>query len=79
MTGTILPDFEALRDEALFAGAVNPMNLRFQLVEYDKSTGELLSVPCSNIGFREAIVTTAALIESRRDSHFCLEPVGFVQ
>ena len=79
MTGTTLPDFESLRDQVLFAGAVDPMNLRFQLVEYDKSTGELLSVPCPDIGFREAIVATAALIEYRRDSHFCLEPVGFVQ
>lgn len=79
MTGTPLPDFEALRDQALFAGALDPMSLRFQLVEYDKSTGELLSIPCPDIGFREAIVTTAGLIQSRRDSHFRLEPVGFVQ
>jgi hypothetical protein len=79
MTGTTLPDFEALRNQALLKGALDPMSLRFQLVEYDKSSGELLSVPCADIGFREAIVTTAGLIESRRDSHFCLEPVGFVQ
>ena len=70
---------EALRNEALFAGALDPMTLRFQIVEYDKSSGELLSVPCEDLGFREAIETTAGLIEERRDSHFCLQPVGFVQ
>jgi hypothetical protein len=73
------PDFEALRNEALFAGALDPMSLRFQIVEYDKSSGELLSVPGGNLGFREAVQTTAELIQERRDSHFCLEPVGFIQ
>jgi hypothetical protein len=73
------PDLEALRNEAMFAGALDPMSLRFQIVEYDKSSGELLSVPCNNIGFREAVEATAGLIQKRRDSHFCLEPVGFLQ
>ena len=73
------PDLEALRNEAMFAGALDPMSLRFQIIEYDKSSGELLSVPCNNIGFREAVETTAGLIQKRRDSHFCLEPVGFLQ
>jgi hypothetical protein len=79
MTGIARPDIEALRNEALFAGALDPMSLRFQIVEYDKSSGEMISVPCENIGFQEAIETTAGLIERRRDSHFCLQPVGFVQ
>jgi len=79
MPGTTLPDFETLREQALFEGALDPMSLRFELVEYDKSTGELLSVPCADIGFCEAIETTAGLIRSRQHSHFCLRPVGFVQ
>ncbi len=76
---TQIPDLEALRNEAIFAGALDPMSLRFQIVEYDKSSGELLGVPCGNIGFREAVEKTARLIERRRESHFCLEPVGFLQ
>jgi hypothetical protein len=79
MTATTLPDPEALRIQALFAGALDPMSLRFQIVEYDKSSGEFLSVACRDIGFREAIETTAGLIESRRNSHFCVQPVCFVQ
>jgi len=79
MHQTGIPDLEALRNEALFAGALDPMSLRFQVVEYDKSSGEVLSVPCENLGFREAIETTACLIEKRRHSHFCLQPVGFIQ
>ncbi len=75
----VLPDVEALRNEAMFAGALDPMSLRFQIIEYDKTSGEMLGVPCGNIGFREAIEKTAGLIERRRDSHFCLQPVGFVQ
>ena len=78
-TGMQLPDLEALRNEAMFAGALDPMSLRFQIVEYDKCSGEMLGVPCNDIGFREAIETTASLIERRRDSHFCLQPVGFIQ
>jgi hypothetical protein len=73
------PDFEALRNEAMFAGALDPMSLRFQIVEYDKSSGELLGVPCDNIGFCEAVEKTAGLIQKRAESHFCLEPVGFLQ
>ena len=79
MTVTTLPDLEALRNQALFAGALDPMSLRFQIVEYNKSSWELLGVRCADIGFRDAIQTTAGMIESRRDSHFCLQPVGFVQ
>jgi hypothetical protein len=79
MTGTHTPDLDALRNEALFAGALDPMSLRFQIVEYDKCSGELLGVRCNDIGFREAIEKTAGLIERRQDSHFCLEPVGFIQ
>jgi hypothetical protein len=74
-----MPELDALRHEAIFAGALDPMSLRFQIVEYDKSSGALLGVPCDDIGFREAIEKTAGLIERRRDSHFCLQPVGFIQ
>jgi hypothetical protein len=74
-----MPDLDALRNEALFAGALDPMSLRFQVIEYDKSSGKFLSVPYDNMGFREAIETTASLIRKRQDSHFCLQPVGFIQ
>ncbi len=78
-TGMQMPDIDALRNEAMFAGALDPTTLRFKIVEYDKFSGEMLGVPCNNIGFTEAITTTAGLIERRRDSHFCLQPVGFLQ
>jgi len=73
-----MPDLQAIRNEALAAGALDPMNLRFRVEEYDKASGELLGVPVQDIGFTEAIETTAHLIQSRADSHFCLHPVGFV-
>ncbi len=78
-TGMNIPDVDALRNEAMFAGALDPMTLRFQIVEFDKASGEMLGVPVDNIGFSEAIETTAGLIERRRHSHFCLQPVGFIQ
>ncbi|MGA2714727.1 MAG: hypothetical protein ABSG41_16630 [Bryobacteraceae bacterium] len=78
MMTTTLPDLDALRNEALLAGALDPISLRFQIIEFDKSSGALLSIPCDDIGFREGIETTASLIEARRNSHFCLQPVGFV-
>jgi hypothetical protein len=73
-----LPDMQALRNEAIAAGALDPMNLRFRVMEYDKMSGELLGVPVQDIGFTEAVEKTARLIEARADSHFCLHPVGFI-
>jgi hypothetical protein len=74
-----LPDLQAIRNEAVSAGALDPMNLRFRVVEYDKASGELLGIPMQNLGLSEAIEKTARLIERRRQSHFFLHPVGFVQ
>jgi hypothetical protein len=74
-----LPDLQSIRNEAISAGALDPMSLRFRVVEYDKASGELLGVPMQDIGFFEAIEKTARLIEIRSDSHFCLHPVGFIQ
>jgi hypothetical protein len=74
-----LPDLQAIRNEAVSAGALDPMNLRFRVVEYDKASGELLGIPMQNIGLREAIEKTAQLIQIRSDSHFYLHPVGFIQ
>ena len=61
------------------AGAVDPTNLMFRVVECDKVSGEVLSVPMQNIGLSEAIEKTALLIEKRADSHFFLHPIGFIQ
>ena len=76
---TVVPDTELLRREALLAGALDPASLRFRLVEYDKLSGELVGIPFEDLGFREAVVITADLIEARSDSRFCLQPIGFVQ
>ena len=67
--GMEMPNFESLRNEALFAGALDPMTLRFQIFEYDKFSGELLSVPGGNLGFEEAVITTAGLIENHSQLH----------
>jgi hypothetical protein len=72
-------NLDALRNEALMAGALDPMSLLFSIVEYDKFSGERLSTPGDNLGFQEAVAKTAGLIEAHSDSHFCLQPVGFVQ
>jgi hypothetical protein len=74
-----LPDLQMIRSEALSAGALDPLNLRFRVVEYDKASGEILGVPMQDIGLGEAIEKTAHLIQLRADSHFFLHPVGFVQ
>ena len=74
-----MPDLEEVRNRALLEGALDPMNLRFRVVEYDKSSGELLGMPCEEAGFAEAMAIAARMIESRQHSHFCLQPVAFVQ
>jgi hypothetical protein len=77
---TIMTDnIMAIRDEAIRAGGLDPLILRFNIVEYEKSSGERLGVPHENLGFKDAVESTAALIGERADSHFCLEPVGFIQ
>lgn len=74
-----MPDFQALRNEAISGGAIDPMTLRFQIVEYHKASGEQLGVLAHDLGFRAAIEKAASLIPLRIQSHFCLEPVGFIQ
>jgi hypothetical protein len=74
-----LPDLQSIRNEAVSAGALDPMSLRFRVVEYDKASGELLGIPMQDIGLSEAIEKTAQLIQIRSDSHFYLHPVGFIQ
>ncbi len=74
-----MPDMQAIRNEVIAAGAIDPMSLRFRVVEYDKASGEVLGVPMQNIGLSEAIEKTAHLIQQRSESHFFVHPVGFVQ
>jgi hypothetical protein len=76
---TELPDIDAIRRDAIAAGAVDPFSLRFKVVEYDKASGKCLGVPMQNIGLPEAIEKTAHLIQTRIDSHFLVHPVGFIQ
>jgi hypothetical protein len=73
-----LPDLQALRNEAINGGALDPMNLRFQIVEYSKVSGEQLGILAQDLGLSAAIETAARLIPERDQSHFCLEPVGFI-
>lgn len=74
-----MPDVEQICHDALMAGGLNPLTLRFRIVEYRKSSGELIGVPKEDLAFSDAVAKTMALIARRADSHFCLEPVGFVQ
>ncbi len=74
-----IPEIDAIRSEALRAGAIDPLTLRYRVVEYRRSNGELIGFPLDDLGFRDAVEKTAALIQSASDSHFCLEPVGFLQ
>jgi len=74
-----MPDLQAIRNEALLAGAVDPTTLRFRIIELDKFDGTILSIPSEDICLSDAIEETARLVRARIDSHFCLEPVGFIQ
>jgi len=73
------PDFQTIRHEAIVAGGIDLMSLRFRVVEYEKATGELIGVAIENAGFRDAVEETQAMIREKAASHFCLEPVGFIQ
>lgn len=68
-----------MRNEAISGGAIDPMSLRFQIVEYNKASGEQLAILAYDLGFRAAVEKAASLIPGRDQSHFCLEPVGFIQ
>jgi hypothetical protein len=74
-----LPDLQAIRNEAINGGALDPLMLRFQVVEYHKASGEQLGILAYDLGLGAAIETAASLIPTRHQSHFCLEPVGFIQ
>jgi hypothetical protein len=73
------PDFQTIRHEALAAGGIDLFSLRFRVVEYEKSTGEMIGVAIENAAFRDAVEETQAMIREKAASHFCLEPVGFIQ
>jgi hypothetical protein len=73
------PDFQTIRHEAMMAGGVDLMNIRFRVVEYEKSTGEMIGVAIEDAGFRDAVEETQQMIRRNAASHFCLEPVGFIQ
>lgn len=55
------------------------MSLRFRVVEFEQEGGPLVGIQAHNVGFREAVAMTQFLLRDGRDSHFCLEPVGFIQ
>ena len=74
-----MPDVSTIRNNALLSGGIDPVSLRFRVVEIQKSTGEFLGVPVEDLGFFDAVETTKSLIEDSEDSHFLLEPIGFVQ
>jgi hypothetical protein len=74
-----LPDLQSIRNEAISGGALDPMTLRFQVVEYHKASGEQLGILAYDLGLPAAIEKAASLIPFRDQSHFCLEPVGFIQ
>ena len=70
---------QAIRRNALQNGGVDPMNLRFRVVEYSLADGSQLSIPVEDMGFVEAVSTTQVLMAKSVDSHFCLEPIGYIQ
>ena len=76
---SFLPTEETVRISAIRQGGVDPASLRFRIVEYAKSTGEPLGIRALDLGFSDAYTTTCDLILQSGDSHFCLEPTGFVQ
>ena len=71
------PDAESLRCEAVFAGAMDPMTLRFRMVAYDKYSGEKLGVQDDDISFRDALKKAEGLIKAQQHLHLLLEPIGF--
>jgi hypothetical protein len=73
------PDYQTIRHDALMAGGVDLMNMRFRVVEYEKETGELIGVAIENAAFPDAIEETQLMIRENDGSHFCLEPVGYLQ
>jgi hypothetical protein len=75
----VSPDPDTIRFEALTAGGMDPMFLRFRVVELEQHTGHVLGIQAHNVGFREAVQMTENLLKDGRESHFCLEPVGFLQ
>lgn len=73
------PEVDAIREHAVDAGAVDPLMLRFRILHYRESTGELIGIRGDDLGFSEAVTRTRGLVERHSDSHFYLEPVAFVQ
>jgi len=56
-----LPEFRKIRKDALRRGALDPMGLRYRILEYDRSGGGLIGIRAGDLGFREAVEKTAGL------------------
>jgi hypothetical protein len=70
---------QAIRDDALGNGAIDPSGLRFRIVEYRKGSDQLVRVLAHDLCFPAAIEEAMKLMHTRGESRFCLQPVGFVQ
>lgn len=77
-TGHHLPDISQLCEDAVSAGAIDPMSLRFMVIEYDRRDGSVLGIPFPDVTLTEALRLTAGLIGRGTGSGFLLEPVGFI-
>jgi len=78
--GTVAtPNADALRREAIRAGAMGTMALRFRIVAYDRVSGKRVGVQDENTSFRDAVEKAAGLIQAQQHLHFLVEPIGFIQ
>ena len=77
MTEVTLPNIKALRSQALIAGALDPMSLRFRIVEYDRSRRFSLLSTARRIrsiaGLQIGLQNTLRVLEL---SHLCRFPSG---
>jgi hypothetical protein len=74
-----MPNADTLRREAIRAGAIDPMTLRFRIVAYDRVSGDRVGVQDENTTFRDAVEKAAGLIQAQEHLHFLVEPIGFIQ
>ncbi len=74
-----LPDAATICHDALLAGGLDPLSLRFRVVEYERASGELIRVLSENSGLLEALENTGPFIAGSSGSDFRFEPVGFLQ
>jgi hypothetical protein len=71
-------DITEIRQAAIQAGGVDPVTLRFRVIEYDKDNGEFRKLLMTDSSLSGAVMEVRRITPECPWSRFVLEPIAFI-